>query len=194
MTLLDFGCGNSYLTFLVGWIFRHHLCHPAKLIGIDLNETVIQQSRDRAQAMGWTEMEFHAAKVEEAGQFLPEGRYHAVIALHACDTATDHALRRILNKADFVAVAPCCQAELAKAWKKMSGPTLSHHLSVLMNSAELRRDSAATFTDALRLISLRSCGYEAHTSEFIPSQHTPKIALSPQFVVAISTRLPTMNF
>lgn len=173
--ILDFGCGNSYLTFLLAWLFRVHLKHPAKLIGIDLNEKVITQSKQRASQLNFSELEFHAAKVEDASSFLPEGRYHAVIALHACDTATDHALAYgILNKSDFIAVAPCCQAELAQEWRKLSGPELTHALSVLMNSAELRRDSAATFTDAIRLLLLRACGYEALSTEFISSQHTPK--------------------
>lgn len=175
VNILDFGCGNSYLTFLLAWTFRNVLRHPARLIGIDLNETVISQSKQRAQKLGWEELEFHCARVEDASQFLPEDRYHAVMALHACDVATDHALAfGILQKADFIAVAPCCQAELANAWKKMSGPSLTHHLSVLINSAELRRDSAATFTDAVRLLLLRACGYEATSGEFVPSQHTPK--------------------
>lgn len=105
---------------------------------------------------------------------LPE-RLHAVLALHACDTATDDALALgVRQKADLLAVAPCCQAELASLFKTQVEQRVASPLSVILHSPNLRRDAAATFTDALRLALVRAMGYEATATEFVPSTHTPK--------------------
>jgi hypothetical protein len=98
-----------------------------------------------------------------------------IVGLHACDTATDDALALAFSeKADAVAVAPCCQAELANRWRKLSAEQFKSAFSVLIQSPELRRDSCSTFTDAMRVLLMRGQGYEVTTTEFVPSAHTPK--------------------
>ncbi len=185
LTLLDAGCGNSYLSLAFAFLAREASAGRAsqikdwqdtqfdlQVICVDTNETVIRQSMERAAMLGLTDvMTFQCCPLQEA--VLPE-RLHAVIALHACDTATDDALALGIRKqADLLAVAPCCQAELAQFFKTL-GADLSHGLGVLLRSPNLRRDAAATFTDALRLGLVRALGYEATATEFIPSAHTPK--------------------
>lgn len=187
LTLLDAGCGNSYLSLAFAFLAREAKAgrmpqiadwkdtqFDLQVIGVDSNAEVIGQSRERAEALGLGEvMSFQAVPLSAA--VLPE-RLHAVMALHACDTATDEALALGLRRqADVLAVAPCCQAELAQHFKVLAGRVgAAHPLEVILHSPNLRRDTAATFTDALRLALVRALGYEATATEFIPSAHTPK--------------------
>ena len=187
LCLLDAGCGNSWLSLAFAFLAREANAgrlpqipdwkdtrFELQVIGVDTNAEVIRQSRERAELLGLDNiMSFQSVPLDQA--VLPE-RLHAVMALHACDTATDDALALGLrHQADILAVAPCCQAELAvhfKALAARSGAT--HPLDVILHSPNLRRDTAATFTDALRLALVRALGYEATATEFIPSAHTPK--------------------
>ena len=185
LTLLDAGCGNSYLSLAFAFLAREAMQNPStqirdwqgaqfalQVIGIDTNAQVIEQSKARAAALGLSDvMSFQCCSLADA--VLPE-RLHAVMALHACDTATDDALALgIRRQADMLAVAPCCQAELAQFFKTLP-PQSNHDLGVIFSSPNLRRDAAATFTDALRLAMMRALGYETTATEFIPSTHTPK--------------------
>ncbi|RYD35882.1 MAG: SAM-dependent methyltransferase [Verrucomicrobiaceae bacterium] len=187
LTLLDAGCGNSWLSLAFAFLAREastgHFPQirdwrdtrfDLHVVGVDTNATVIAQSRDRAAVLGLESvMSFQCCALREA--VLPD-RLHAVMALHACDTATDDALALGLKKqADLLAVAPCCQAELAQYFKTPAALQKgASPLGVIVHSPNLRRDAAATFTDALRLALVRSMGYEASATEFIPSAHTPK--------------------
>jgi SAM-dependent methyltransferase len=185
LTLLDAGCGNSYLSLAFAFLAREASSGRASqikdwqdtafdlhVIGVDTNAAVIDQSTSRAAALGLAEvMSFQCCPLQDAA--LPE-RLHAVMALHACDTATDDALALGIHKqADLLAVAPCCQAELAQFFKTL-GADVNHGLGVILRSPNLRRDAASTITDALRLALVRALGYEATATEFIPSAHTPK--------------------
>ena len=175
LVLVDAGCGNSYLSLALAFLsVREGL--PLRVLGIDVNPKVVAQSSARAQALGLSSrMAFQCAPLREA--IYPE-RLHVVLGLHACDTATDDALALgIEKKADVLAVAPCCQAELANVFRSLSGAPKDERtraLTVLIHSPNLRRDAAATFTDALRVALVRSQGYEVTATEFVPSAHTPK--------------------
>lgn len=176
--ILDCGCGNSYLSFLLAWAFQHIWDHPVLIVGIDTNKKIIQQCEARAARLGLqNSLQFYSCPVKS---FLTEfsnsdNRYHALIALHACDTATDDALALALAlKTDLIAVAPCCQAELANKWRVFSSQNVQHAFGIVMRSPEMRRDVASSMTDAMRLLLLRGSGYEAQSIEFVPSEHTPK--------------------
>ena len=96
-----------------------------------------------------------------------------LLALHACDVATDHALAAaVRHRARFVAVAPCCQAELSRRWA--AGP---QPLGLLQQNPHLRRTFAATTTDAMRAELLRGFGYDVRAVEFVEAHHTPKNTL-----------------
>jgi SAM-dependent methyltransferase len=183
--ILDCGCGNSYLTLLLAWCFKNVWKKPAAIVGIDTRKDVIDKSAARARELGLDSLlQFEVVSVEEyairrkqieSPDERKASRPHFVVALHACDTATDDALALAFEeRADAFAVAPCCQAELAGHWRRMSAENFKNAFSVLIHSPELRRDSCSTFTDAMRVLLARGSGYEVTTTEFVPSSHTPK--------------------
>lgn len=185
LRLLDCGCGNSYLTFLIAWCCKNIWNATVSIKGIDTRADVVAKSAERAQSLGLDDiLEFETVSVQEFKQrrevsLSPEERksqrFHFVVALHACDTATDDALALAFSeRSDAIAVAPCCQAELANKWRKFSAENFKSAFSVLIHSPELRRDSCSTFTDAMRVLLMRGQGYETTTNEFVPSSHTPK--------------------
>jgi SAM-dependent methyltransferase len=103
------------------------------------------------------------------------GPVHAVIALHACDTATCDALALgVALHADLIAVAPCCQAELARAWTALDARGAAGAFAPIWGAPHLRRETAAHLTDAMRTLLLRSAGYDVSALEFVPAEHTPK--------------------
>jgi SAM-dependent methyltransferase len=185
LKILDCGCGNSYLTLLLAWCFKNVWRKSAIITGIDTRDDVIKKSRARAAELDLSEfLEFETLSVQQWAERrslieLPEERKatrpHLVVALHACNTATDDALALVFaERADAFAVAPCCQAELAQKWRQLSSENFKNAFSVLIQSPELRRDSCSTFTDAMRILLARGSGYEVTSTEFVPSGHTPK--------------------
>ncbi|MEY4064958.1 MAG: hypothetical protein RIR26_1166 [Pseudomonadota bacterium] len=185
LRVLDCGCGNSYLTFLLAWCCRNLWDVQVVIKGIDTRSDVIGKSAERARSLGLEgSLEFETVSVQEfkskretsfGSDERKSARFHLVVALHACDTATDDALALAFSeRSDAIAVAPCCQAELANKWRKLSAENFRNAFSVLIHSPELRRDSCSTFTDAMRVLLLRGQGYETTTHEFVPSSHTPK--------------------
>lgn len=188
--VLDAACGNSFLTLLVAWYLHEHKKKTCQIIGIDRNKKVISQSIERTKQLGWSEflcfdegsLEKQSWRLAYTKFFQPQvsmpedsevPRPHLTVALHACDTATDAALALgIQLKSDVIAVAPCCQAELASFWKNFNDT--SHPMLPVFRSPNLRRETAAHMTDALRLLLLRTHGYETTATEFVESIHTPK--------------------
>ncbi|MFN8825115.1 MAG: class I SAM-dependent methyltransferase [Planctomycetota bacterium] len=172
---VDAGCGLSYLTLSLAWCFRHVFRHPATLVGIDRDERRVAAGRASAAQLGLDDvLTFQAGAI---GAFEPEGKVHVILALHACDTATDDAIALGLRHgAELIAVAPCCQAELARAWAELA-TSAAGPLQPLWSTPHLRREAAATVTDTMRALLLRAAGYETRVVEFVPSQHTPKNTL-----------------
>jgi SAM-dependent methyltransferase len=181
--ILDACCGTSQLTLVLGWLFRERFGRTAHVVGVDANPAVIKTSAARATALGLEGMvRFRVADVGKAawsdvyGAVFPgveAGRPHLVAALHACDVATDLALGLAVGgNADVLAVAPCCHAELAAKWKGLELP--DHPFAPVFHTPNLRRETAAQLTDAMRLLLVRSKGYEVTATEFVPSAHTPK--------------------
>jgi SAM-dependent methyltransferase len=187
--ILDAGCGSSSLTLLLAWCFKHRWCHPAQILGIDRDDRVIATCRRRAlltslddvlafEAAALDGLDLGAAWSQAFGEPPDEHLLHALVALHACDTATDAALAAgVAWSADLLAAAPCCQAELARGWAELAEGAGSGPLAPVWGSPHLRREAAATMTDALRLLLLQGCGYEVTAMEFVPSAHTPKNTL-----------------
>ena len=198
--ILDAGCGSSFLTLVLAWWFEQRKGNEAtsagRILGIDSNSKLIQKSARTAAILDYeASLKFVAAKLVdfdwaealkttfgEDESTSKEGliaRPNMVVALHACDTATDDAIALgIRQQADFIAVAPCCQAELAAQWKgftqtappKPSGAPLGP----VFFAPNLRREIASEMTDVLRILLLRGCGYEVTATEFTSSAHTPK--------------------
>lgn len=191
--ILDAGCGSSFLTFLMAWAYQEIWKHPSLLIGVDSNETLISKNTHTAADMGAGDrLKFFTSSIAEtnwyhmmealSGTKSPDdpkkSRPHALVALHACDTATDDAIALgIKLKSDFIAVAPCCQAELAKKWKEFADLGLSNPLKPAYHNPHLRREIASHLTDLARVLILRGHGYEVTTTEFTMSHATPKNTL-----------------
>lgn len=173
--IVDAGCGRSYLTLL--------LAHCAKqrgagieIVGIDRNPELIEECRRRTALAELADVvRFEARPVDEvaAGAL---GEIHAVVALHACDTATCDAIALgVAAAARLIAVAPCCQAELARGWSELAGT--AGGFAPVWNAPQLRREIAAHVTDAMRLTLLRAAGYAVTATELVASEHTRKNTL-----------------
>ncbi len=186
--LLDAGCGSSYLTYLLAWSFVHRFHHPAQILGVDRNPSVIAKCRARMERVDLDAvLRFEVAAIGEidldelwSRTFGPrqDERLHGLLALHACDTATDEAIALgIRARAELVAVAPCCQAELARKWSELPSRGLSGAFSPIWTSPHLRRHAGATLTDTMRTLLMRGAGYDVTPMEFVPSEHTPKNTL-----------------
>jgi SAM-dependent methyltransferase len=184
--VLDAGCGSSYLTLLLAWCFEHRWRHPAQLVGVDRNADVIEKCRRIADMALLDSVRFEVGDLSQsepaaafARSFGPEGgTVAALLALHACDTATDHAIAMGVEAgADLIAVAPCCQAELARKWAAAAEAGTDSALAPVMASPHLRREAAATLTNAMRMLLLRAAGYDVTAAEFVPMSHTPKNTL-----------------
>jgi len=203
--LLDAGCGRSYLTLLIAWVAKHVWHHRLAVLGIDRNPAVIEESRRRTQlaqlddvvrfevgslgALGarelgaaWTaafgpdDAAAGAGDRQVHGQV--HGEVHGVIALHACDTATCDALALgVALDAPLIAVAPCCQAELARAWSELDARGAAGAFAPIWGAPHLRREIASHITDAMRTLLVRAAGYEVLAMELVPAEHTSKNTL-----------------
>lgn len=175
LRVLDLGCGNGYLGFVLAEALRLAEV-PTRLHGVDRRADVIAQCRARAEALGHAGLSFAEASIAEVE---PEatplaGAPDLVVALHACDTATDDALALAVRAgASSILAAPCCQHELAEQLRH-ADDTASAPVPAILRHSKLRQDYAAGLTDALRVELLEACGYVVDAIEFVGSQHTPK--------------------
>jgi len=186
--LLDAGCGRSYLTLLIAWCAKHVWAHPIEVLGIDRNPAVIEASRRRCalaelddvvrfEAGALATLDVLAAWTRGFGG-AESPTVHGVFALHACDTATCDALALgIALGAELIAVAPCCQAELARVWSALAARGDAGAFSPIWGAPHLRRETAAHITDAMRTLLVRAAGYEVKAIEFVPAEHTRKNTL-----------------
>ncbi len=175
LRVLDLGCGNAYLGFVLAESLRLAGV-PYRLHGVDRREDFIAQCVQRAETLGNDVLSFQSADIADVlpAQTPLAGEPDLVIALHACDTATDDALAlAIRSGARAIMAAPCCQHELEQqlrgADNKASAP-----LPSLLGQPILRREYASTLTDALRVEILQACGYKVDAIEFVGNTHTPK--------------------
>lgn len=171
--LLDAGCGRSYLTLLLAWCARERWGHPLEVLGVDRNPALIDECSRRTEVAGLDDVvRFLAAPLEE----VDVSTTHAVVALHACDTATCDAIALgVRARAELIAVAPCCHAELARAWATLEGQPGA--FAPVWRTPHLRRELAVHLTDTLRSLLLRSAGYDVAAIEFIGDEHTKKNTL-----------------
>lgn len=165
VTIIDFGCGKSYLTFAM-YYFLHILQNKdVRMIGLDLKKDVIVQCGKLAEQLGYTNLKFlHGDIAEYEGVACAD----MVVTLHACDTATDYALYKAVRwGAQVILSVPCCQHELNRQITcEMLKPMFRYGL--------IQERTAALFTDALRGNLLEQQGYQVQLLEFIDMEHTPK--------------------
>ncbi len=163
--IVDFGCGNAYLTFALYHFLKITKNRQIDMIGLDLKKEVIERCQRLAYTLGYQELRFIEGNI---ANFEPSGPIHLMISLHACDTATDAALAKaISHQARVILCVPCCQHELMHQVKQEA-------LHTLLKQGILKERFSALATDAARAQLLEVCGYQTQVMEFIDLEHTPK--------------------
>lgn len=166
LKIVDLGCGNAYLTFAAHQYLRS-IGMPVQVIGIDVRHDSLKRNVEIARKLGISEtLEFHAEAI--AGNSVVGE--DVVIALHACDTATDDAIAwAVKNDAKLILVAPCCHHDLQSQLVDSPAPW-----QVVTKFGLLEERFADILTDALRAHILKLVGYRSEVIEFVGGEHTPR--------------------
>jgi SAM-dependent methyltransferase len=164
-TIIDFGCGKSYLTFAMYYYLKVLKGYDIRVIGLDLKEDVINNCNVLARDYGYDKLNFY---VGDIASYKDVNSVDMVVTLHACDTATDYALANAVKwGAKVILSVPCCQHEANK--------TIDNEiLKPVMDYGILKERLAAIITDASRAKMLEANGYDTQILEFIDMEHTPK--------------------
>jgi SAM-dependent methyltransferase len=173
LRVVDLGCGNAYLTFAGHRYLTHVRGLDVHMVGVDVKAQSYEHNTAVAESLGISEsMTFVQGDISSAGLDQPPD---IVLALHACDTATDDALARAVSwDASVVLAAPCCHHDVAAQLRRAPTPA---PYSLLTRHGILRERFADTLTDAMRAAVLRMLGYRVDVIEFVESQHTPRNTL-----------------
>ena len=165
VTILDFGCGKSYLTFAMYYYLHELKKYDVRIIGLDLKTDVIRKCNELSEKYGYEKLRFLEGNIAD---YTGVDEVDMVVTLHACDTATDFALAKAVGwKAKVILSVPCCQHEMnEQIQNEILYPALKYGL--------IKERMAALFTDALRAEYLEREGYDTQILEFIDMEHTPK--------------------
>ena len=165
LTIIDFGCGKSYVTFAMYFYLQNMLGMNIKVIGLDLKEDVIKKCNELKDKYGYDGLSFQMGDIS---RFEGVDKVDMVVTLHACDTATDYALYKAVKwGAQGILSVPCCQHEMNAKMK-------NDELTPMIKYGIIRERFAALATDAIRANILEQCGYTTQILEFIDMEHTPK--------------------
>jgi SAM-dependent methyltransferase len=167
ITVIDFGCGKSYLTF----VLYHYLTVIRKLnatvIGLDLKSEVIEKCNIVAEKYGYKNLSF---EIGDINGFKPTEQIDMVVSLHACDTATDYAIFNAIDwNVPIILSVPCCQHEINKQMK--------NSWQIMTKYGLIKERFCALLTDSIRAHLLESMGYSVQIMEFIEMEHTAKNVL-----------------
>ena len=165
LTIIDFVCGKSYLTFAMYYYLKELKGYNIRIIGLDLKADVIEHCNELRTRYGYDKLDFY---VGDIATYKDVDKVDMVVTLHACDTATDYALAKAVKwGAEVILSVPCCQHEANRTIK-------SDILSPVMDYGILKERMAAIVTDAARAKLLTANGYDTQILEFIDMEHTPK--------------------
>ena len=164
-TIIDFGCGKSYLTFAMYYYLKELKGYDIRIIGLDLKEDVITHCNQLKDKYGYGKLSF---LVGDIASYTDVDAVDMVVTLHACDTATDYALAKAVQwGAKVILSVPCCQHEANRMMEnELLQPVLQYGI--------LKERMAAIMTDAVRANLLTAKGYDTQILEFIDMEHTPK--------------------
>lgn len=164
-TIIDFGCGKSYLTFAMYYYLYQLKGYPIRIIGLDLKKDVIERCNQLARRYEFEHLDFYYGDIAD---YEGVSQVDMVVTLHACDTATDYALEKAVRwGAKVILSVPCCQHEL-------NGQIKNELLQPVLQYGLIKERMAALYTDAIRAELLERMGYRTQILEFIDLEHTPK--------------------
>ncbi len=175
-TVVDHGAGKSYLGFILVDLFLRHQAPLATMIGIETRPELVESSVALAKQLQFSQMKFMNLSVAESitSSLLPE-QIDMVTALHACNTATDDAIKFGLAKqARYMVLVPCCQAEVASFLRKNKSKQLSDPIAELWRHPLHTREFGSQLTNVLRCLQLQAHGYQVTVTELVGWEHSMK--------------------
>jgi len=166
--VVDMGSGKGYLTFALYDYLHNILNLDAKVRGVEFREDMVALCNDIAKSSSFNKLSFLQGTIED----FKDPNFNILIALHACDTATDDAIfKGIKASADLIVVAPCCHKQVRREMEKSKAPET---LSFLLKNGVFLERQAEMVTDGLRALILQHFGYKTKVMEFVSDVHTPK--------------------
>lgn len=167
--LVDFGCGSGWLTFAAYHYLHDVLGKAVHITGVDRKHELMQKNQAIAAQLGWYDLHFVTGEI---AAFQAENPPHIVVALHACDTASDDAIAEAIRwRSPIVLVAPCCHHHLQVQLKEQNTPAA---FAPVMRYGMLHERMGDLLTDSFRALILRMMGYRVGMMEFVDPDHTPK--------------------
>jgi len=180
INILDMGSGKGYLTFALYDHVVNTMKKSVKILGVELRENLVQKTQEIAKELDLVNLSFESKDIAD----VEAKDIDVIIALHACDTATDLAISKgIHSNADLIVCAPCCHKQIRKQMKTTAAQSpITKYGILLERQAEL-------ITDALRALYLEKAGYKTNVFEFISSEHTAKNVM----ITAVKRKTPIDN-
>jgi hypothetical protein len=188
LNLVDHGAGKSYLGFILYDLFFKQRSADSLVVGIETRDDLVKKSRALAEQLGFTGMSFLNLSVADSvtSRELP-AEVDVVTALHACNTATDDAIRFALAKrAQHIVLVPCCQAEVAAVLRKNKEKMLANPLAEIWRHPIHTREFGSHVTNVLRCLQLEAHGYQVSVTELVGWEHSMKNEL----IIASDKDLP----
>ena len=173
INLIDFGCGKSYLTFLLNHYFIQICGFDVNICGLDSDYEVIRKCRETTQRNNYQNITFTVCDISKLSsspmeEFGNKNYFNIAVCLHACDTATDYALANAIKwGADLICASPCCQHELSSQF-------LPKNLTIFADYGIIRERISQLATDLIRAKVLEACGYSVQIIEFTSFRYTEK--------------------
>ncbi|WP_240775579.1 class I SAM-dependent methyltransferase [Sphingobacterium psychroaquaticum] len=172
LQVVDMGAGKGYLTFALYDYLRHELNKEASVIGVEYRDDLVTLCNQIAADSSFTKLSFVQGTIED---YQPVGAIDVLIALHACDTATDDAIfKGIQHGAELIVVAPCCHKQIRR---EMEASKKQNELDFLLQHGIFLERQAEMVTDGLRALILEYHGYQTKVFQFVSDAHTPKNVL-----------------
>ncbi|MBE8712183.1 class I SAM-dependent methyltransferase [Sphingobacterium hungaricum] len=169
LRVVDMGAGKGYLTFALYDYLQNKLKREIEVKGIEFRKDLVDLCNQIAQDSEFSDLKFEEGTIEG---FQPSDDIDVLIALHACDTATDDAIAKgIQNNASLIVVAPCCHKQIRR---ELEASKTANPLDFMTKHGIFLERHAEMLTDAIRSLILEYFGYQTKVQQFISDAHTPK--------------------